>query len=392
MSFTHLWFWSLVLRLSVAVAAGWVFSYFLTRVSVRLALRFDVVARPNHRTSHEGVVPRIGGIGLAGSFLLALGIVGIWMWVTKFMGGGGEAAKLPSPWHLAPGFFWSLLAGGAGAFFLGLWDDVRSLPALVKLVVQVLLALLPPLLGVRLVRFGLPGLGPWPLPPVIGGAAAFLWILFWMNAYNFMDGINGIAGRFGEVLALSLLILSVGPFPMEALLLAFLCGACYGFLVWNFPTAHTFMGDCGSQFLGFLFAVWTLHFAAELAPVKAVFPAMIGLTLPFLWDVVYTLIRRALRGENLLKAHRSHLYQRLTSTGLDHAQTLVVCERTFYACAVAAVLVVAFLSIRGVTLQWAGLAFPFLAMILYTRYVWSQERMAREKAGSSPDPPAAPSP
>lgn len=385
MAYEHAWFWILILQLGLAVLAGWAVSYGLTRLSIRLALRFDVVARPNTRTSHEGVVPRIGGIGPAGAFLLAMAGVGIWMGLSGGADGGGEAGAGKVPILVGP-VFWSLLAGGAGAFLLGLWDDVRSLSAGVKLVAQVLLALAPPLLGLRLERFGLPGMGPWEIPALLGGAAAFAWILFWMNAYNFMDGINGIAGRFGEIMAFSMMLmflLVLGAARVEAYLLAFLGGACFGFLGWNFPTARTFLGDCGSQFLGYLLAVWTLHLAAEVSPVKAVFPAMIALTLPFAWDVVYTLIRRATRGENLLVAHRSHLYQRLMSTGLSHAETLAVCEKTFQACAVASVVVVIFSTSRFIPLQWGGLAASIVAMAAYTRYVRSRERSVSSGADST---------
>jgi len=312
--------------------------------------------------------------------------MGIWLLLRR-SGGGGEGLKYAP--YFTSGFFWAVMAGGTGAFLLGLWDDVRTLRPVAKLVVQVILALLPPLAGVRLVAVGLPGIGPWELPTFLGGAAAFAWVLFWINAYNFMDGINGIAGRFAEILAVALMILTLGRARAEAFLFAFLAGACYGFLAWNLPVARTFLGDCGSQFLGYLFAVWTLHVAGLFKSLPVAFPAVIVLTLPFFWDVVYTLVRRLIRGENLLKAHRSHLYQRLTATGLSHRDTLMVCEKTFLSCAVAAVVLIAFGLPRFVWIQWAALVFSIGTLVAYTRNVRRRER-AGEGGETPPSPSAAP--
>ncbi len=351
----------------MVLAAGWGSGLLLTRVSIGIARRCGVVARPNHRTSHEGIIPRIGGIGIAVPVLL--GFAAAWA-----VAGGGEA------WTKATGapagFLWAVILGGAGAFGVGLWDDLRTLPAGGKLGLQVILAAVPPLLGVRLGEINLPGFAACPLPVWAGSAAAFVWVLFWMNAYNFMDGINGIAGRFGEIVALSLLVMTVGVFPLQAVLLAFAVGVLFGFLAWNLPEARTFMGDCGSLFLGYLFSVWTLQLGDGL-PAKGSFLAMGVLTLPFSWDVLYTLIRRTVRGENLLQAHRSHLYQRLMSTGLNHLETLSVCEKTFYACGLSAVFLVMVFGSTGDVRGWICLGAAVLAMALYTLYVRGRERRAR---------------
>jgi len=220
-------------------------------------------------------------------------------------------------------------------------------------------------------------------------AGTILWMLFWMNACNFMDGINGIAGRFGEIVFLSMMVIVAGKWPGQTVLLGALVGCCAGFLRWNHPHAVTFMGDCGSQWMGYVVGLWSLLLVNQsryqwtdtqtgrsLADPACPMIAMIVLTLPFSWDVIYTLIRRALRGENLLKAHRSHLYQRLLVTGLSHAEVLAVCEKTFYLCALCAIAIARFTTPRDVEIRWIAIAIAFAGMAAYTMYVLRREGKA----------------
>lgn len=395
---------AVLIRLALACAAGWGAGWMLTRLSIALARKHGIVSAPNRRTSHEGAVPRIGGIGIAVPFVLACGALAVARFALP--SGGGEAPAWARYVPEGP-LLWSLFLGGSGAFFLGLWDDWRSMPAALKLVLQWLVAAIPIACGIRLAHWSLPGVGWWRLAPLLGILLGWLWIVFWMNAYNFMDGINGIAGRFGEIIGLALLLIMVGSRPGEELLVIFLVGGCAGFLRWNAPTARTFMGDCGSQFLGFLFGVWTLHLPQSSESLwintqtgsgipERAYPmlAMLLVTLPFAWDVVYTLFYRLSRGENLLEAHRSHLYQRLLKTGRTHEQVLSVCEKTFYVCALAGVFMARWTTPADVLARWGSLALGLGTLTIYTVYVLSRERIfsASSSSPDSPgcDPPAIP--
>ena len=382
---------SLILLIQLAVGAflGWISAYYITKFSIGYAKRFGVVARPNKRTFHEGAIPRIGGVGVAIPYLSAIALL---LLVQKL--GFSESLNktiesiLGKSFKLQSGFLLASLLGGVGAFIMGLWDDVKTLHAIPKLILQLVIAGIPIIFGVRLAHISLPGIGWWEIHPLIGCLLGFGWIMFWMNAYNFMDGINGIAGRFGEVVTFSLLVItSFHIWPLERVLLSFLFGVCYGFLAWNIPTAKTFMGDCGSQFLGFIFAVWTLylpHASMELwsnfhtgAPKpQAGYPfwSMLVLMLPFFWDVIYTLCRRALNGENLMKAHRSHLYQRLTATYSSHAVSLSRIEKYFILCAIPAMVMTVFIDSDHLIGQWGSLAFAFGVMIIYTLDVKRKEK------------------
>jgi UDP-N-acetylmuramyl pentapeptide phosphotransferase/UDP-N-acetylglucosamine-1-phosphate transferase len=171
------------------------------------------------------------------------------------------------------------------------------------------------------ISLGWPGLGgtspgAWATP------ATVLFIVWLTNAYNFMDGIDGIAGLQGVAAGIGWVC--AGGHLGDALLAgtgAVVTAASLGFLVFNWPPASIFMGDVGAPFLGFLFAGLTAYVS-----IRSASAATAGLLFvwPFLFDTVVTLIRRMLRRENLLRAHRSHLYQRLVLTGVSHRTTTVV--------------------------------------------------------------------
>jgi len=384
--------------LAAPLCLGWAAAFAFTALSIRIAKRTGIVSHPNARTSHEGAVPRIGGIGIVIPYLLAIVILLIGMAVL------GKNTGPDSPfWALRvinPGFLWASLLGGAGAFAFGLWDDMKGMNPVVKLFMQIVIAVIPVCFGLGVANFSRPGLGIIGLSGWSAGVLGFCWVLFWMNAYNFMDGINGIAGRFGEIVGLSFFLVAiVGAGAGDRMLLALLVGACAGFLKWNAPNAKTFMGDCGSQFLGFIFALWTLHLPEEtmriwiLAPPQGAPPrpelavpflALVLIMLPFAWDVVWTLIRRARRGENLFQAHRSHLYQRLLATGLTHEQTLAVCEWTFRVCALAGLVLaggVRYPALRAPAIQWGCVIAAAGTMIIYSLYVIQKERISQAKSG-----------
>jgi UDP-N-acetylmuramyl pentapeptide phosphotransferase/UDP-N-acetylglucosamine-1-phosphate transferase len=153
------------------------------------------------------------------------------------------------------------------------------------------------------------GFAAWPL--------TLLWIVGMTNAFNFMDGIDGIAGITAAVAGVAIAAAAgcVGSEPVAAVSLAF-AGASIGFLTCNWPPARIFMGDVGSAFCGFVIAVLPLlggaSYTSKLAMITAV--AM----WPFIFDTAFTLCRRTAKRENIFKAHRSHLYQRLVIAGWSH--------------------------------------------------------------------------
>lgn len=224
------------------------------------------------------------------------------------------SALVPAPApHLAKAALALGLAGGVG--LIGALDDLVDMGARAKLGAQALVALLFALMVAHVERLPLGGGLALPLGPVLGAAGTVLWIVVATNATNFMDGADGLAAGS---LALVLAALAVAGFAEGEVAVAGIAlagaAALAGFLPWNLPLRRLFQGDVGALFSGFL--------ASSLAVVAA---GRVSLYLvpfcmiPFLTDVLLTLLVRARRGQSLFEAHRDHLYQLwLRATGRPH--------------------------------------------------------------------------
>ncbi|HET9726836.1 MAG TPA: glycosyltransferase family 4 protein [Gemmatimonadales bacterium] len=270
----------------------------------RLALRRGVLDVPVARSSHEVPTPRGGGIVIVAATLLA----------PVMVGGLAEGGLAP------PVAAW--MAGGAAIALIGWIDDIRSLSSRTRLPVQVAAAALLLAVAGCWRELDLPLAGPVPLGWA-GCLLALLWIVGMTNAYNFMDGIDGIAA--GQAIVAGLAWAIIGREAGDAEVGAIGAGIALsgaGFLLHNRPPARIFMGDVGSGFLGFTFAALPLLLAARGT---AAYPARLpvagaALVWPFLFDASFTFVRRLVRGENVFEGHRSHLYQRLVITGMSHTR------------------------------------------------------------------------
>jgi Fuc2NAc and GlcNAc transferase len=255
---------------------------------------------PNERSSHMQPTAKGGGIAIV---VLALAVLAV-------------ESRLPQTLPWSPRWF---LAGGALIALISWIDDIHRLPVGVRLMAHVAAAI------AAIATFG-------PLAEVdlsvaipLRGAAVLLtilWIVGMTNAYNFMDGIDGIAG--GQAIVGGLAWGWAGARvnqPWISVVGIVIAGAAAGFLLQNWQPAKIFMGDVGSAFLGFVFALLALA-AARVDGRAFLFGALA--VWPFIVDTCFTVIRRALRREDVLRAHRSHVYQRLTQVGWSHARVAVL--------------------------------------------------------------------
>jgi Fuc2NAc and GlcNAc transferase len=318
--------------LFIAAAAA---SLILTHLVRRYAVARSIVDVPNGRSLHDRPVPRGGGLAIAATVLAGMVLLTVF-------------GNLPVTWTIA------VAGGGAPIALIGWLDDRQH--------------------GTRrrvrgLVHFagaawalwwlgGLPALtlGSFVLAlPVVGTILAAIGIVWWTNLFNFMDGIDGLAGGQAVTVATAagVLMLLMGADAVMASPAFLLAGAAAGFLVLNWSPARIFMGDVGSGFIGFVFA--TLAIATENA---GALPLLVWVLLSgvFLFDSTVTLLRRVLRGEEWYDAHCVHAYQRLVTAGRSHAAVtsgiigvnvllaVVAYVATFGSVAAAAVLAVALLA------------------------------------------------
>jgi UDP-N-acetylmuramyl pentapeptide phosphotransferase/UDP-N-acetylglucosamine-1-phosphate transferase len=282
------------LALLAAISAGAALIACLgTRALIPLLRRAAVLDRPNERSSHVVPTPRGGGIAVVAAILVA------WLAVV--------AVGLVGPRML-------IICFGAGLLAAISWlDDLGGLSLSVRLVAQLVavgLGILPAL-PEELVFRG------W-LPPGLDAVAAVLLWLWFINLFNFMDGIDGLAGSEAAAIGIGLVLYaSVGMTrsPGLALLSAAVAAAALGFLVWNWAPARIFLGDVGSVPLGYLLGCLLLGVTADGG-------WKIALILPlyFLADSTITLLRRLFRGERFWLPHRQHFYQRAAQRGLGHAE------------------------------------------------------------------------
>lgn len=284
----------------LAALAAWLIAFALASVLAWCG----PVDRPRARGMHKAPTPTSGGLAIAGGTAAAL-LTGL---ATTRFGGGAQPALVAA---LILAFSHALL---------GAVDDVVDLGAKVKLLAQLVLALV---FAVAVHPSQVP---LWPgvaldLPPLIAVPGTALWLVVTINAVNFMDGSNGlIAGSLAVVLAGLGLGALAGGQPVLPVALLGAAAACLGFLPWNFPKARLFQGDAGALFLGALAAgVAVAAAGATRGRPLDLFAAPTAL-LPLLTDVLLTLLARARRRLPLLDAHRDHLYQRwLSAHGGDHA-------------------------------------------------------------------------
>jgi len=279
------------------VAAG-LLSAGATYGLIHWAGRLGVIDQPNARSSHQRPTPRGGGVAI-----IAVGLFAVAVLVSL-----GILPPAGSGWVLAA----AIVVAAVSAV-----DDVSSISPRLRLLFHVAAAAVAvgavgPAPVVELGFLGRYDFGP------AGWVLAVIWIVGMTNAFNFMDGIDGIAGITA---AIALGILACGFAATGDFFLAFvaaaLAAAAVGFLFWNWQPARIFMGDVGSAFLGYTIAVLPLMAKADsrgwLLPLTAF------VMWPFLFDTIYTLVRRLAKRENVFEAHRSHLYQRLVIAGWSHA-------------------------------------------------------------------------
>ena len=289
---------NLLVVLAGSFAAG-AASWLATAGVRRLLSRGGVLDIPNERSSHSSPTPRGGGIAVA-SVLIAV-------WLAFWLYGAGDDVSED---------FWILLAAGAALALISWFDDVRGgLPAIARLGAQAI--------AVGAGLFALPeggGVFPGVLPQALDLALSGLVWLWFVNLFNFMDGIDGIAGSQAASAGLGLFALAV-IFPAAAGLGGYalaLAAVALGFLPWNWQPARIFLGDVGSVPVGYAIG-WLLLALATFG----LWQAALLLVLYFVADASFTLVRRLLRGEAIWRAHHQHYYQFAVAAGRSHAHVVV---------------------------------------------------------------------
>ena len=285
----------------MTIAAAFVFAFLVCVIGVyvfrRIALRSTMLLDiPNERSSHSQ--PIVRGAGLAIVLTVLIG----------YIVSSGSKTSL------------AYAAAAAGIAVVSFIDDLRSIPFFPRLIVHFAAAtalvywcggypgITLPVTGSTL-DFGLPGV-----------VLTILFIVWMTNAFNFMDGIDGLAGTQGVGAGVGWMLIGIASDqPAMALVGALVAGACLGFLLFNWQPASVFMGDVGSTFLGFTLASVPLITAETTAPARNEgFLLAAAFLWLFLFDSVFTRLRQVLKLRPFWRAHREHIYQQIVVSGATH--------------------------------------------------------------------------
>jgi UDP-GlcNAc:undecaprenyl-phosphate GlcNAc-1-phosphate transferase len=284
----------------------------LTPVTMRLARAVGAIDEPRERGLSERPTPLLGGLAIfAGTLVAGL----IWL-----PGGYGVGASRQP--HL-----WSGVLLAAGLITLvGALDDRFDLPPAVKLVGQVLAAVIVVHFGVAVKAITLPFVGKLAFPNAgitnAGPVLTVIGLVAMMNVVNFSDGVDGLAAGVCAILAGALAVIAFDLHRAQpGVLAALTAGAALGFLIYNFPPASSFMGDCGANLLGLLMGVITVEAAVKTTAVVSFVLPLILLTMPFL-DTTFVVLKRLKYRQPIYRSDSEHFHHRMARIGFSRRRTI----------------------------------------------------------------------
>ena len=296
-----------VLFMIFAFIVSFAFTFATTPLVRRFAFKIGAIDIPkDNRRMHKKPTPRIGGLAIIFGFTVAT-----------------LCFAQPSRQ------LYGTLSGAAIISIMGVIDVCKNLPAKLKFVIQIIAALVVVFAGdIKIDVFTNPNFlsdNPyWVLPEWLSVTLTVIWIVFITNAVNFIDGLDGLAAGVSAIMSISLVFISirVGEYSIAILGIA-LMGSCFGFLPFNFNPAKIFMGDTGSTFLGFMLATLSIQGVFKSYAVISFAVPLLILGLP-LFDALFAMIRRILRGQSPMTADRGHLHHRLVDMGFSQKQTVFI--------------------------------------------------------------------
>jgi UDP-GlcNAc:undecaprenyl-phosphate GlcNAc-1-phosphate transferase len=283
---------------ALAFIAAAAIAWLLVPYAERLAFRVGAIDYPKERSLHDKPMPRLSGLAI----LVAVEAAG-WIWLP-----GDEQSR------------W-ILIGAVAIATVGVLDDIYDLPALPKLLGQIAASLIPVLAGVRVENLTLPFLGGfelhgWGYPLTVLGIVAVV------NVINFLDGVDGLAAGVCVIAAVTLATIALSLERNSAGVLAALtAGAALGFLRHGFPPASSFMGDTGSNLLGFLLATASVQGALKTNAVIALAFPLIVLAVPIL-DTGFVVAKRLKYRQPIYQADSWHFHHRMANKGFSQRRTV----------------------------------------------------------------------
>lgn len=339
-----------VIRMIAAFLVSGVLSFILTPVAKKIAHKIGAIDVPkDERRMHKQPIPRLGGLAVFFAFLVSIVLL------------------IPVDIELQ-----GILLGAVVIVVLGVIDDSVSLPAIVKLFVQIVAALIVVLHGVRIdvlsnvnvfSNNAYLSLGVWSAPVTV------VWIVAITNAVNLIDGLDGLSVGVCTIASLSLLVISaiVSEFTIVVIMAA-LAGACMGFLPYNMNPAKIFVGDTGATFLGFILATMSIQGMFKTYAILSFAAPFLVLGLP-IFDTVFAICRRLLQGQSPMHADRGHIHHRLIDVGFNQKQTVLILYLISGILGISAVLLTSSGAVRALLFVVAVLVAAIIGVKIYRHFV-----------------------
>ncbi|AIF53812.1 glycosyltransferase family 4 protein [Pelosinus sp. UFO1] len=284
----------------VAFTVALAVAYFVTPRVKDLAIKVGALDAPDARKVHTRPIPRMGGLAIYAAFVLA---VLASMYVSREIMG--------------------LLVGGTVILIVGIIDDLKPLPARVKLLGQIVAASVLVMFDIRIEWLTNP-FGDMLYVEYLSIPLTILWVVGLTNTVNLIDGLDGLAAGVSTIASVTILLVALQQnFWTVAVLTAALAGSALGFLQHNFNPAKIFMGDTGSMFLGYMLAAISILGAVKSAATIALIVPIVALGLPIL-DTAFAIIRRYMSGRPIFKPDKGHLHHRLLEMGLTQKQAVLL--------------------------------------------------------------------
>ena len=280
-------------------------SFMITPLVKKLAIKVNAIDIPkDERRVHNKPIPVMGGLAIYMAFVLG----------TILYNGILTTSQI------------GIIIGATIILIGGIIDDIKDLSPKYKVLIQVMAAICLLISGVRISFVTNPFREFYPYLSIgwINIPVTIIWIVGVTNAFNLIDGLDGLAAGIAFISSVTLMIVSLLNGRLEAAFLtAVLSGAILGFLPYNFNPASIFMGDTGSQLLGFLLAAISIEGAIKSATVFVIAVPILAFGLP-IYDTLFAMIRRKVNGKSMMQADKGHLHHRLLDMGLSQKQAVII--------------------------------------------------------------------
>lgn len=306
--------------IAIAFVLAFITTFVITPYTIKLAKKVGAVDTPkDERRINKVTMPRLGGLAIIAGFTVSIVYLLIILTVENSIN------LLEDNTHMK---LIGFLIGGLIIAVVCFIDDLKDLPPFVKLIAQLLAAGVVVGFGLRIENINIPFLYKIGLPNVFSIILTLGWIIGITNAINLIDGLDGLSSGIALISCVSMLIIfALNGSPIIAILLiTALAGALSGFLPFNFNPAKTFMGDAGSNFLGYCLAVISIFGVAKTYTLVVIVAPLIVLALPVL-DTIVAIIRRIIKGKSLkaiMKADKGHLHHTLLNHGFTQKEAVFI--------------------------------------------------------------------